>query len=113
MEARFLNVSIDRPLEDVYEFLVEPANFARWAGGLDLEQNIRFAERNEFGVADHSVYLPDGNEVYVPLRAIRNGDGAEVVLTFFRQPGMTDEEAERDAGTMRADLLRLKEVLEG
>lgn len=112
MESRTLSVSIDRPLGEVYEFLAEPANFPRWAKGLDLDQDVRFSERNPFGVADHSVFLPGGQEVYVPLRAIRNGSRTEVLLTLLRQPEMTDEVMERDAQMMRQDLLALKRVLE-
>ena len=111
-ESRTLSVSIERPLSVVYEFLAAPSNFARWAKGLDLDQDVRFAERNRFGVADHSVFLPDGREVYVPLRAIRNGSGAEVLLTLLRGPEMTDEEMDRDARLMQQDLLALKRVIE-
>ena len=32
--ARHIGVGIDRPVEEVYAFLAEPANFPRWAEGL-------------------------------------------------------------------------------
>lgn len=112
MESRTMTVRIERPLSEVYEFLAEPANFARWAKGLDTGANVRFSERNAYGVADHSVFTPDGQEVYVPLRAIRNGTGAEVHLTLLRQPGMTDEMMERDAAAIERDLQALKRALE-
>ena len=51
---------------------------------------MRFSGNNEFGVADHWVFLPDGTTVYVPLRAVANGDGTEVTLTLYRQPSMDD-----------------------
>ena len=50
--------------------------------------------------------------VYVPLRAVANGDGCEVTMTLFRQPGMTDAEFVRDQGLVRKDLEALKAVLE-
>jgi hypothetical protein len=112
MEARTLSVGIERPLAEVYEFLAEPRNFACWAKGLDLNQDIRFSARNPWGVADHSVFLAGGREIYVPLRAIRNGTGTEVLLTFFRQPDMTHDVAERDTQLMQGDLYALKAVLE-
>lgn len=112
VESRTLTVRIERPPSEVYEFLAEPANFAKWAKGLDLDLDIRFSERNTFGVADHSVFPPGGQEVYVPLRAIRNGTGTEVLLTLLRQPEMTDDVMDRDAQRIEWDLQALKRVLE-
>lgn len=112
MEARTLSVSVERPLTQVYEFLAEPRNFARWSKGLDLDQDVRFSARNTLGVVDHSVFLAGGIEIYVPLRAVRNGTGTEVLLTFFRPPGMTSDVAERDTQLMQDDLYALKGVLE-
>jgi hypothetical protein len=37
-------------------------------------------------VLDHTVVLPDGTEVYVPMRVVPNGGGSEVMLVLFRQP---------------------------
>lgn len=112
VESRTLSVRIERPLTEVYGFLAEPKNFPRWAAGLDLEQEIRFTERNQFGIVDHTVVLSGGQEVYVPMRAIRNGTGSEVIFTLFRQPEMTDDAFARDAGAVQRDLLTLKRVLE-
>ncbi len=62
---------------------------------------------NPFGVMDHMVRLEIGDEVYVPLRVFANGDGAEVALTLFRQPGMSDEKFATDADWVRRDLAAL------
>lgn len=112
LESRTLTVRIERPLADVYAFLADPANFSAWAAGLDLEQEIVFTASNPFGVVDHTVVPAGGQEVYVPMRAIRNGSGTEVMFTLFRQPGMTDDEFARDGGAVQKDLLTLKRVLE-
>lgn len=112
VESRTLIVRIERPLTEVYAFLADPKNFARWAAGLDLEQDILFTEPNPFGVLDHTVRAPGGQEVYVPMRAIRNGTGTEVTFTLFRQPEMTDAAFGRDAEAVQRDLLSLKRVLE-
>lgn len=111
-ESRTLTVRIERPLAEVYEFLAEPGNFQAWAGGLDLDQRIVFTEENPFGVVDHTVVLPEGHDVYVPMRAIRNGTGTEVLFTVFRQPDMTDAQFAQDAEAVQRDLLALKRVLE-
>ncbi len=73
---------------------------------------MAFAPRNDLGVLDHVVTTPSGAVVHVPMRVVRDGDGAEVVFTVRREPGMTDAEFERDAGLVAADLERLKHLLE-
>ena len=71
-----------------------------------------FVERNEFGVLDHEVTLPSGDVIYNPMRVVPNGDRCEVVFTLRRLPGMSDEDFERDAGLVQADLIRLKQLME-
>jgi len=38
-----------------------------------------------------------GAEIYTPMRIVENGEGAEVLFTLFRQPGMSDEKFAADA----------------
>ena len=73
---------------------------------------LAFVPRNEYGVLDHDVVQPSGEIVYNPMRAIKDGPGCEVVFTLRRRPGMSDDEFERDAQAVAADLARLKHVLE-
>lgn len=49
--------------------------------------------------------------VHVPLRVIQNGDGAEVMRTLFRQPGMDDERFAA-AKWINRDLKVLKALVE-
>ena len=128
MEARNVSVAIGRDWREVYAFVRRPENFARWASGAarSLRQEggewvadgpdgravLRFAAPNDVGVLDHTVVLGAGAEVYMPLRAIRNGGGCELVLTLFRQPGMSDAIFARDAEWVARDLATLKGLLE-
>ena len=73
---------------------------------------VAFAPRNEFGVLDHDVTLPSGETVYNPMRVTVDGAGCEVVFTVRRRPGVSDEDLERDAAAVSADLSTLKRVLE-
>lgn len=123
-----LSVSIDRSAAEAYEFLSVPENFPKWASGLgkalrneggawtaetpDGPATVRFSDRNSLGVLDHSVTLPSGTSVYVPLRVVANGDGCELVLTLFRQPGMSDEKFAADAEWVMRDLHAAKRILE-
>lgn len=128
-EARKLSVSIDRAAAEAYEFLSLPENFPKWASGLgaslrragadwiaetpDGPATVRFTERNSRGVLDHSVQLPRGGSVYVPLRVIANGEGCELALTLFRLPGMSEERFAADATWVMRDLQAAKRILEG
>lgn len=128
-EARQLSVSIDRAAAEVYEFLSLPENFSKWASGLGASlrragtdwiaetpegpATVRFTERNSRGVLDHSVKLPRGGSVYVPLRVVGSGKSCELVLTLFRLPGMSDEKFAADAAWVMRDLQAAKRILEG
>jgi hypothetical protein len=130
MEALTVSVSIERPLSAVYDFTSVPENFPTWASGLgsSLERTsegewvaempegrvtIRFSEFNRFGVLDHTVIPAPGVEIYVLLRVVANGDaGSEILLTLFRQPGMSDEKFAADAEWVLSDLQKLKALLE-
>jgi hypothetical protein len=119
---------IDRPADDVYAFVRDPANLPAWASGLGSaveladgewfvetpggRVRVAFAPPNEYGVADHDVTWPDGRTDTNPMRVIRDGDGCEVVFTVRRFPGVTDEEFARDAGLVAADLATLRRIME-
>lgn len=125
LESKTICITIDRNWKEVYEAIWRPEDFPKWASGLskssltkvgDVWQaegpegtvRIAFTPHNAFGVMDHSVTMGDGTEIYVPLRVIRNGDGTEVQLTLFRQPGMSEARYAADAEWIARDLLALK-----
>ena len=135
LPSLYLSIWIDRDPGIVYDFLHLPENFPRWASGLasglrpvpdaatgshdrlaagpEGEVRVRFSPRNDYGVADHWVFLPAGQMISIPLRVIANGSGSEVTLTLFRLPEMDDATFARDADWVRRDLAKLKEVVEG
>lgn len=126
--VRHLSVTIDVPLSEAYAFACQPAHFAQWAAGLaetlhhddrgwvaqtpEGEAIITFTAPNAFGILDHRVTLPGKPEIYIPLRMIAHGRQTEVLFTLFRLPEMDDAAFDRDAGWVRADLDRLKHLLE-
>ena len=131
-EVRHISVTIRRDWQAVYDYACIPEHFPAWASGLgsglrrdedatnetfivaapEGEARVRFSPRNDHGVLDHWVTLPDGQTVYIPLRVIANGDGTEVTLTLIRQPQMSDADFARDADWVLRDLQRLKTLLE-
>lgn len=129
LPATTFSVSIDHDWQALYERIWRPEFFPKWASGLseaDLREEggawvatgpegpvrIRFAANNAYGVMDHSVDPGDGNEIHIPLRVIQNGDGAEVLLTLYRQPDMDDERFAADAEWVHRDLAALKKLVE-
>jgi len=113
--------------ESAYEYTRDPRNLPVWAPGFikSIEQRgdtwiaqstlgeirLRFAPRNTFGVLDHDVELPTG-VFHNAMRVIPNGAGSEVMFTALQQDGQTDAAYQADLETLRADLHRLRTVLE-
>ena len=128
LAARTLSVSIPVDAEAAYRLLAVPGNFPRWASGLadslrevdgrwwaqtpEGPAEVRFSNLNAHGVLDHWVHFGNGLVVYVPLRVIANADGCELMLTLFRQPGMSDDKYEADAAWVMRDLSTAKAWLE-
>lgn len=130
LEARTLSITVARDWRALYEALWRPESFPLWASGLSaspLEPDgdawkaqgpegpirIRFTGHNAFGVMDHWVELQDGQVVHVPMRVVANGGDAEVMLTLYRQPGMTEDAFLHDQDWVRRDLQHLRERFAG
>lgn len=130
LQARTLTVSIECHWRVLYERIWRPEFFPEWASGLALctlrkegdrwlvqgpegSVRIRFSDRNPYGVMDHLVEKSNGQRIYVPLRVVPNGDGAEVMLTLVQQPDMDDEKFASDIEWATRDLERLKSLIEG
>ena len=125
--TRTFSAFISSSYATVYDFLSQPENLPQWAQGLGqgIEKcgdvwkvhtpsgavSMTFADKNDYGVLDHTVHLPDGGQVYVPMRVVKHGAGSEVMLTLFRQPSMSDADYERDAQLVQQDLQRLQILL--
>lgn len=129
VEVRHLSIYIDRSPGAVYAFASDPENLPRWAAGLASSEvrrhgdhwlvdapfgrvQLRFTERNDFGIMDHDVTLDSGVTVHNPMRVVANGDGSEFIFTLFRQPSMSDEQFANDQAAVENDLATLKSLLE-
>lgn len=129
LESLHIAQTIGAKEKEVYDYASDPQNLPHWASGLSQteirEENgkwiadspmgkveIKFCEKNSFGVLDHYVTIPSGETFYNPMRVMANQDGSEVVFTLYRWPGMSDEDFKKDAETIRKDLNALKEIVE-
>jgi hypothetical protein len=127
-EVRHITVSIDRSPQDVYAFISDGANLARWASGVGttvrregdhwLAQGpigtvrVRIANPNDFGVADQDVTLETGVTVHNPIRVVPNGAGSTVTFTLMRLQDVSDQQFNDDAAWVQRDLDTLKALLE-
>jgi steroid delta-isomerase-like uncharacterized protein len=127
-EARHLGVFINRPAQEVYDFVSKPENIPQWATGLggSIQKvkgewiadspmgkvKIHMAKQNSLGVLDHVVVLATGETIANPMRVVPTGTGSEVSFTLFRRPEMTDEKFSQDAQWVEKDLNILKGLLE-
>jgi hypothetical protein len=127
-DAQHVSVSINRPPDQVYAFVSNPANLPKWAAGLSgsIENvngdwiaespmgrvKVQFAAYNSFGILDHEVTLPSGVMVSNPMRVFANGEGSELIFTVYRRPGIPDQEFAEDVQAVRNDLEVLKTFLE-
>jgi hypothetical protein len=128
MPTATISLTIQRPADNVYEFVrdattfprytslfkaVRPAGPDEWIADTDQgEMSLRFAPQNSFRVLDHHVELRPGVRVLNQMRVLLNGDGAEVLFTVFQRPEMSDAEFVEDRQAVEADLQRLKVLLE-
>ncbi|NHU86069.1 SRPBCC family protein [Kocuria sp. JC486] len=127
--AVHISQSINAAPHVVANFAGDPANLPQWAAGLSNgirhedgrwltdspmgAVEVRFVGPVEHGILDHDVVLPGGSVTHNPLRVLRNDTGSEVVFTLFRGPQGTADDFEGDAAAVKADLSRLKGLLDG
>lgn len=129
MRSHHVSRVIGASPEAVYEYASDIDNLPRWAAGLAQAEvvregdslfvespmgrvEVRFVERNRFGVLDHDVTLPSGTVVTNPVRVLAHPEGAEVVFTV-RQIELDDDAFARDVAMVAADLERLERRLTG
>lgn len=110
--SRNLSVSIKRSPQEVYDFIHDTRNLPIWAKGLDPGLKVMMTERNKYGVLDHTITLPNGAKIFVPLKVCANHEGSEVIFTLYQLPGMTEEKFRLDLVVVQKDLEVLKEILE-
>ena len=125
--AHTVSVGIAVDPGTIYTYASDPANLPSWSPGMVKsikkvgakwvaqtplgEATFRFVAANELGVLDHEVEA-GGNTFHNPMRVVPNGDGAEVLFTLVQLPGVTDEQFQQDMDTVRADLNKLRTILE-
>lgn len=123
------SIPIACPADRVYRFLVDPRNYPRWsameesgyhqlnsgdwAGNTAFGfRHVRFTAPNTFGVLDHAVFVPGEEILFSPMRVVANGEGSELIFTFFQRVETSHEQFDSTLEWIRVDLLALASVLE-
>lgn len=126
--VNIISIKIEKPKDEVFLFASNPENFPQWMAFVQSIKKISgdswkaettigsviidvFPE-NKLGVIDHNITFPDKTVVHHSLRVIQNDTGSKVVFVLFEMPGKTPEEYQKDAVAVRADLNKLKQVME-
>lgn len=127
--SRHLDVIIERPWREVYDYAADPRNLPRWAAGLagsEVQREVSqwsmnspmgrvlvsFVPENPYGVLDHTVTLPTGESILNPVRVMElEEERCEVVFTL-RRGTMSESEFAEDAAAVAEDLATLKERCE-
>lgn len=125
--VKHISQSIDCSPAEAYAFAADPHNLSKWAHGLGTEVQVHdnvvtangplghikivFAPRNQLGVLDHDVTLPNGQTVHNPMRVMPNAQGSELVFSVFRDASATDEAFEKDCAAVAQDLRKLAQLI--
>lgn len=130
LQARTLTVLIKRPIEEVYAFVVDPANLARWTmsgpGRPEPEQGpliwsfshpqgramVQVTPPNPFFVLDYTVRVGVQVMRAASVRLIRNGNGTVLTHTSVQQPLVSDAVFTSEEEWLQADLMVLKTLME-
>ncbi|MGF9906828.1 SRPBCC family protein [Brevibacillus porteri] len=128
LPSKTLSISIECRPEEVYAYVTNPENFPEWVTSFvksirrwgeewivetkEAQITLKFADKNDYGVADHWVTIATGQTILNPMRVVPNGSGCEVVFTAFQQPGMSHENFVKDTEMIESDLRTLKRIME-
>jgi hypothetical protein len=129
LNALHITTFINRRLTDVYACALNPENRSFMAASLSRTEvtkqsdawvagapfgkvRIKFAPANNLGVLHNDVQLESDVVEHDPMRMVPNGEGIEFTFTLFQQPGISQQQLEKDAQAVANDLHTLKTLLE-
>ncbi|MFJ9817392.1 SRPBCC family protein [Streptomyces sp. NPDC101151] len=122
-------VTIDCPVDEVFAFLADPANWPKWAvvnvksieptGDPDWwamstpvgPAKLRLRADAAFGILDHD-FRDDTASWSVPARVVPNGDGTEFMITFYQPPTFGDQFFDEQIALVDTELSTLRTILE-
>jgi hypothetical protein len=134
MTTETVRVTIDVPLETVVADLSDPMTHPEWGTEFFSTPATRVAENEitttvprmggevsmkvvaDVAAGNVDLYLAPIGAPFgppLPVRVVPNADGADVLFTLARFPGLTDEQWAEGVASMQRELGNLKARLEG
>lgn len=128
--SRTISVTLNRPYDEVYAFMSNPANLSRWTGGVlhaPLEQvegnlwrtvyednsvDLEFTPINPFGIIDLQVRGRGMADRRYWARLFPNGEGTELCCTILQHADEPDAKFQSDFEWLRSDLMILKTFID-
>ena len=126
--AETVTISIDCPVQTVYEFLADPRNMPSWIADIGPTVThvgedwvvetpagpyaFRFCRRNRFGVLDFAMFRDGAPMVQMPVRVVANEGGTELMLTVYHLPDKAEVIHASELEWIRVDIATLKTLLE-
>lgn len=121
-------ISIDAPIDRVFSFLSDAANWPKWAivnvksvapadgPWWSMETpagmaRLRLRPNAEFGILDHDFHAADASWT-VPARVVPNGSGCVFMITFFQPPAFTRQFFDDQISLVDKELAQLKSIME-
>jgi hypothetical protein len=120
-------VSLDAPLDHVFDFLAEPGNLPTWAVGFarsirpsgdqwvvatgNGEIGLRLMADRRLGTIDFHMTVAPGVMVIAYSRVVAAGHGTEYVFTQLQSPGMPDGAFDAQIDALREELIVLRSVV--
>lgn len=128
LSSHTVSLAIQRNCIDLYETIWKPDFFPKWVSALGqgpLEQDgnswksqgphgpvkARFTDHNAFCIMDHYIDSGYSKEIFIPMRIVANEEGAQVLVTVFRQPLLSDEKFAQRLESAQHDLQTLHNLL--
>jgi hypothetical protein len=128
VRASTQTVTVEAPVEALFDFLSDPKNLPRWAIGFAKsirrdddqwivetshgEMPIRIVTSPDLGIVDFHMAPAPGSEAVAFSRVVANGNGAEYCFTQFQPPNMPDEVFEAMVNALSHELVALKALME-
>lgn len=128
LSSHTVSLAIQRNWIDLYETIWKPEFFPKWVSALGQQQleaegngwkgqgpqgpvTARFTDHNEFCIMDHYIDNGCSKEIFIPMRVVANQEGAQVLITVFHQPLLSDEKFAQQLEWVQRDLQALHDLL--
>jgi hypothetical protein len=119
-------ITIEVERDELFGFLINPANMAKWATGICSgvrqvgdewlvetmmgDVKLKLVIDKELGVIDYHLLPPVPIQIALYCRVLKNGSGSEFIVSYFQIPLLPNFEKQKQMITKAIN--KLKEIVE-